>query len=933
MGNPFESSAAAPGRTRGTQEHIKLEAAKDSLREHLAGLGRPTPVLLIAFDDTASIAFEGSSDDRAGLEAALSSITPRGGTDVAAAFDLAASDASASAQVRALLISDGLAEAEASGAGAERARAGGVGFVDVILIDPTEQGLDVARRIAAGGSVTSVSSAAELAQDVGRAAREQQLATGDPEAIAAVRRADARQVLERAVPGEAVAFTAAFPGAIVAGTWYSLLLYLHLERLQSIVDDLVGRRAEDLGSTPTSTRASAFSQIPRGTILRLRPLVAGLVFNPSSQEVAWLEDVQEAAFRLRAPTDAEPQALTGALEVYAGPLLVALLPLAIRVRGPGETDELTTSRTTQPPLQQVFASYSHSDEEIIRACAEAYTAFGIHMLIDKTALRSGQRWNETLHVLIDQSDQFQLYWSTSAGESKYVAEEWRHALELQGLKGEGFIRPLYWERPPPRPPPELAHLHFARLDLMQLTRAAQPQPAGDGTRAAREMIPAPVVPLLPFLSDARVEEARVDAGEAAAFVEAVTGLRYYPAPTLLVDEHAVRTVRAVEAPGERRLPEAVSPGLDVLGAICLTFHSLSFRPGLDRETSAARFGSATLLPADEWEQLRRDSESLLHFVSQRYRDPMPEVAPTFELSSDSGRSPSLEALETFFARVRACLEEGLRAGGDFHCDLPYRVEAESWTIVSTFAPSELETIEPEPSIWEQEPQLQVAGRFADVVQLFQEGARRVMEILRGASASPDRLLRAIETIVPTYGIYASPSSRSSDAALYEWAIGRGIEPSLTLPGTPRVLLCLGAQERFADALREGRPAADAERLACSFQRSVLAHEHFHSALETGLDAERKPAVAATDAASWQRGLRVNEALAAWMEVHLARDDPSLSDAVWAYIRAGPYPIWPYRGAELVEAVFSRSGIDGVRGLIDQFRYDPDHAGAELDAFA
>ena len=660
MGDPFEGGVEFGGRVRTTQEKIKLDAAKAALREHLAGLGVPTAIALITFDSAASVVYEGTSADAAAIARALDDVTAGGGTDVAAALDAAAERVrgdEGSGRARALLISDGLADADAADAAAERARTDGVVAIDVILIDPTDKGLDVARRVAAGGSVAAVASPEALQQDVRRAAREQQLTSGDPEAVSAVARQDASDVLAGAESGEPVAFTAAYPGSVLAGVWYSLVLYLHLARLQDVVDALVDRRAGELGSTPVSVHAAAFSQIRRGTTLRLTPMVDGLVFNPSSQEVAWIEDMQQSTFRVAAPVDSQAGPRGGVLEVHAGPLLVALVPLAVRIRTPSEPEEPDT-RTTQRPLQRVFASYAHVDEDVVRACAEAYKAFGIHVLIDKETLRSGERWEETLHRLIDESDQFQLFWSSSARGSQYVEDEWQHALRLQGAKGEQFIRPLYWELPLPDPPSELGHLHFARLDVAELARASRqpPEPTPEAQRGMRPppSVPVVVVPLLPFVAQTRVDEVRADAAEAAAFVETISGRRYYPAPTLLVDEHAVRTIRDTLSPVDRPLPDSVPPVirtellalLDVLKAIALTFHVRRLHPDLDDDTFAARFGEGTVLPAAEWSarpvrapRLRGDGAAPLSETTSRTTSPA-AWRTAFVTSSETSRRTS-----------------------------------------------------------------------------------------------------------------------------------------------------------------------------------------------------------------------------------------------------------------------------------------------------
>jgi hypothetical protein len=66
--------------------------------------------------------------------------------------------------------------------------------------------------------------------------------------------------------------------------------------------------------------------------------------------------------------------------------------------------------------------------------------------------------------MIEQADIFQLCWSAAAGESKYVLQELRHAVDQH--RSQGFIRPTYWENPMPPPPEEIAALHFSRLELV-----------------------------------------------------------------------------------------------------------------------------------------------------------------------------------------------------------------------------------------------------------------------------------------------------------------------------------------------------------------------------------------------------------------------------------------------------------------------------------
>jgi hypothetical protein len=117
---------------------------------------------------------------------------------------------------------------------------------------------------------------------------------------------------------------------------------------------------------------------------------------------------------------------------------------------------------TSHPYQRVFVSYSREDSSIADQLGEAYKALGLEYLRDVKVLRSGEKWAPALLNLIDKSEIFQLLWSEAAKCSPYVRQEWQHAL---GLDRDFFIRPVYWEKPMPAPPRELADLHFAYLEF------------------------------------------------------------------------------------------------------------------------------------------------------------------------------------------------------------------------------------------------------------------------------------------------------------------------------------------------------------------------------------------------------------------------------------------------------------------------------------
>jgi hypothetical protein len=216
------------------------------------------------------------------------------------------------------------------------------------------------------------------------------------------------------------------------------------------------------------TSGGALSQVSRGTLLTFIPRGSGLIFNPSRQEIAWNEDLQEAVFRFLSQSSVSGTTV-GLVDVYSGPVLIGQVPFSIGIRNQlASSREETGVNVTSTPHQifnEIFASYSHSDANVVEACARVYKALGIQFYMDKHSLLSGQRWSDVLQDLIDQADIFQLYWSSASCRSSYVENEWKYALSRINLKGDFFIRPLYWEMPIPKIPKELSQIHFGWIDI------------------------------------------------------------------------------------------------------------------------------------------------------------------------------------------------------------------------------------------------------------------------------------------------------------------------------------------------------------------------------------------------------------------------------------------------------------------------------------
>jgi len=229
MGEPFSGKTEFAGRTRRTAAAIKLEAAKTELLRSIASLASPTPIALFEFTSSASLIYEGMSIENAAIKFALDGLVAHNGTDIAAALNKASEYAAKLSNVpiiQVLVISDGLSNlASAQSSAQELARQRAV-IINVILIDPTDDGEQVARAIAVNGEVFFVTSSGEFAESISGVTKEQEELARQIDSALNEYQEEEDAITSKVIPEERLSFTAAYPGAISHGIWYSLLVYL-----------------------------------------------------------------------------------------------------------------------------------------------------------------------------------------------------------------------------------------------------------------------------------------------------------------------------------------------------------------------------------------------------------------------------------------------------------------------------------------------------------------------------------------------------------------------------------------------------------------------------------------------------------------------------------------------------------------------------------
>lgn len=298
---------------------------------------------------------------------------------------------------------------------------------------------------------------------------------------------------------EHVQFTVYRPRVTMPGVWETMLVFAHLDALPADAPpgtpdpiEEVQRQAHALlGHTgayiPQAVEADR--PVPREGFLLVVPHAEGVEFNPPTAAFQWRESVHREEFRLRPRQGTAGRTIRGRVTIFLGTIILAEVPLTLRVGAPGIASPSPPERETARPYRRIFASYSHRDTHIVEEFSRYAEALGDKYLRDVVALRAGERWSEGLKDLIRQADVFQLFWSWHALQSPHVRDEWQYALALQR---PSFIRPVYWDEPLPvangLPPETLRALHFERIRPVTVS-----PPRPDQALAEAEPLAVPVL--------------------------------------------------------------------------------------------------------------------------------------------------------------------------------------------------------------------------------------------------------------------------------------------------------------------------------------------------------------------------------------------------------------------------------------------------------
>ena len=180
----------------------------------------------------------------------------------------------------------------------------------------------------------------------------------------------------------------------------------------------------------------------------------------------------------------------------------------------------------------------------------------------------------------------------------------------------------------PAAPAALKEINFGFLDLntlkLDLDAALRGTTLKPFEQAEHVAALFPIIPLEQDASSETVEHLQEALKRVVPFLENLAGLRYYPPPTLLVDEYTITQVRSrvtVDKSKDDLSDERVSWALDVLQSLALTFHVSKLEPeGVRYNDDQVRqfYRLITDEAYSSFSDVRRASEYIFHGPVKAY---------------------------------------------------------------------------------------------------------------------------------------------------------------------------------------------------------------------------------------------------------------------------------------------------------------------------
>jgi hypothetical protein len=448
-------------------------------------------------------------------------------------------------------------------------------------------------------------------------------------------------------------------------------------------------------------------------------------------------------------------------------------------------------------------------------------------------------------------------------------------------------------------------------------------------------ISCPVLPLS-HVRDAFLKAVVSGVRMAVPYLDKLMQIRYYPVPTLIVDEKIIDNFDLkTSVPPENPQFHDFIEIYGFLAAVCLSLHfeafdcksSLGHHPFLNEEflsCDSEKVGKLWQVAEDVgglwpylcWCMSPKDQRGEL----QLDRICIPEIfVPGDPLTCCE---KNLQALLGILKRIQKT-----------HHSKSVRVEERAFKGrkgVYSLLGSEISEggDRPDLQIWRKYLNAESFDKLRNCIDtkgLWDKDLRKIITAFEIAIPLGIKLARAIATRsiarrIHLCGLYLAGSERNRQA-MERVLQALGFPTYFNFLNTGLVMIC---PERIEKMLQEseddslGNKSEQLEKLI----HAVVVHEHTHAAALEGVNASADIQYCSRKNGCGIGYEAVSEGLAEWSELDFSRAYEDIHDIIIQHASLGGFPEWPYSGALLIENRFQKEGDYGAyRKLLDLFRSD------------
>jgi hypothetical protein len=437
-------------------------------------------------------------------------------------------------------------------------------------------------------------------------------------------------------------------------------------------------------------------------------------------------------------------------------------------------------------------------------------------------------------------------------------------------------------------------------------------------------ISVPLVNLVPCdkdIIDLVVQSVR----NAVGYLEGLTGLRYYPVTTFVIDKLDRRRPKKIPLP-DPELFEVITEMLDFLNSVCLTFHMGCFTNKIMGDRNEP-YGQYSQLDEEIRKCLVSSAEALVTYF-HRYlktgetwnpkyyyinglhssKNPIVLTRESLEqilviLKNIERTNPSIGLKDEYFHNSRYFINEGLT---EHYTQLyqwkPFLSEKEHHSLVLCNWEG----------VWIKGIRWIVKAMAIIIPAVF-----RLIYQYRAQSGPYSEILR----VMHLWGVYFPPESQEAEKLLLK----KNFPYLPAVDGSGKVFLCLNTLRESFQKLQESKNVLGSSDFA-DFLLSVIVHEHTHAITTEGIGTGEENISCQSPRHYGKRTELVSEALAEWAELNYFRNNELLYELIFTHANLGPPSEWPYAGALFFEKKYSQeTGDVFFRSVLNTFRQNGNKA--------